>query len=382
MAARVLAVMALVVATMAACNSEPHTQPAEGSTGTTTGGASPAPEIAQLAWSAALPGTPRMMEPTEEEGRNPVVGDDVVVVLGEQDATAYAVSDGAERWRVDMGGGVCAAAPQVVDGLVVVLTGAAGQCDRVVALAADDGSELWEHPLRAPVSLGDEVTVGHGVVTLLPFCRGFLRFDAATGAVLSEVGGEGACAAGDGTTIAVAQERRLTAYDQATGEEIGSWSIEPFRLRDVLASDPLVVTGQLGDETVIADVRADGLGVLDAPGNRFSGGSITQLRDGDTLWGDFYDVLVGVDVSGRGRLGVIPLGVTRHFAGLLGEDLVVLAASRPGTDEVQAHPAAAPEQQRVLARIESDATTRGAAVAGGRLIRITEDALEAYDLPG
>jgi hypothetical protein len=319
---------------------------------------------------------PRLMDPTSHAGPNPVVGDGAVVVLGADDVSAYSLTDGARTWRVAAGGAICAVSSGIADGIVVVMTGTGTLCDTVRALEVADGSTAWERPIP-PAALGDTVTVGDGVVTVIPSCDGFVRLASDTGRVLSTV--RGACAATDGTTLVTADRTHLAAYDVRTGARRTALTTPPFWLDDVLSSDPLVVTGKLGSRTVAATVADSGLTPRGETGADLQNPITTQVRVGETVWADAGTALVGLTVSGAWAQTPLPLGTTRSFAGRSGDRLLVVSPDDGERSSLLAYDTTG--HPRRVATLATPVPTRAAVAAGDRLVVLTSSGLAAYPLP-
>ncbi|MFC6989211.1 PQQ-binding-like beta-propeller repeat protein [Haloplanus sp. GCM10025708] len=104
----------------------------------------------------------------------PLVADGTAFSVAAE-ATAVDARTGSERWRVELEG-TADHTPALLDDRLVVAAET-----RLVALARDDGSELWSRPLPRPARGGPTVAADQSLLAVPVAETGLVAFDAGTG---------------------------------------------------------------------------------------------------------------------------------------------------------------------------------------------------------
>ena len=347
------------------------------------------------AWTAET-GEPPFTAELPNKGANPVPAGDVVVALSQLRAAGFDVATGAREWETDLPEEICASSGRVNDaGVVAVLLGADGACTQAAALDAASGELLWTVPIPvAAESFGHQVAGGPDSVVVTGECAGFTVLALDDGAVVAAVTGDNvarrcASAASDGTTVVLSSRGTLSTYDAATGEQQHSWPTgDPGRLGDLLAQDPLVVTGRFATGGRLVDLSGTPPQLFGRDKGGFGGEPAASVRVGDTLWVQYDDTesLVGYDLTSRQKVGTVRIGTSARLVGSHDDGLVVTVGdtSPEGVELWLVDPAAPtdPEVLGVLPRPDGeDGALAGSVVVADQLIRLWPGQLEAIALP-
>ncbi|NQW08576.1 MAG: PQQ-binding-like beta-propeller repeat protein [Alphaproteobacteria bacterium] len=215
----------------------------------------------------------RDLEPADEDeavyaGGIAADGNRVFAITGYGEAMALALEDGRELWRVRLPGPV-RGAPTVADGRVFAVT----LGNRSIALSAEDGSRLWEHQgiSEAASLLGGAAPAVDATTILVPYSSGeIFALGVETGRVnwlenlssiraldaisrLADIRGNPVI--DNDLAFAVSHARRMVAIDLRTGGRVWERGIGGVHMPWV-AGEFVFVVGLDGE--VVALTRRDG----------------------------------------------------------------------------------------------------------------------------
>jgi outer membrane protein assembly factor BamB len=279
-------------------------------------------------------------------GATPAVAGDLVIALGSACSLVAVRPDGTTAWQRGIGTeyrsrfaerGGCRMSPLVVDGRVILATGAATGA-RLVALDAATGKDAWavtDLPGAPNMAVGLRESGGARQVIYLhakpPGIAGLSAVDARNGSVLWQV--DGTRSMSDTTPLAVGPDRILMqTWAHSTVFEAGG------RPAPIWSNDEL---SALGPPPVVHGGHIFGFG-----GNSGEFLKCVDARTGEARW------------SSR---------IYRGYAVLAGDTIVVLSESSGLVRLVAADPASYRELARVQALTPGARTSTPPAVAGGRI---------------
>lgn len=360
-----------------------------------TSSPTPGSDLVAATWTATT-SDPSFTADLPNKGANPIAAGGVVVALSQQRASAYDVATGAPGWETDLPAEVCASSGQAnADGVVAVLLGADGECDKAAAIDAATGELLWTVSIPAAAqAFGHQVSVGPDSVVVTGECTGFTILAIKDGAVTATVAGDNverqcASAASDGTTVVLAARGTISTYDAGTGQQQGTWPAKELgRIGDLLTRDPLVVTGRFASGARLVDLSGAQPRQFGRDKGGFGGEPAASVRVGDTLWVQYddSDSLVGYDLTSRQEVGTVRVGSSARLVGSHDDRLVVTVGdtSPDGVELWLVDPTTptAPEVVGVLPRPEGeDGALAGSAVVDDHLVRLWPGHAEAFTLP-
>lgn len=342
-------------------------------------------------WSVALDHPPFLAAPPNE-GPAIVTDGDVVVAVLTTSVVVHDASTGEPTGEVPLAGPVCASASAISDGVLALLTGEGGECERAVAVDTRSARISWQRPLPSPARAatvrGHAVAVGNGVVAVSGGCEGVTRLDVRTGAVLGRTTGACPWSASDGTSIVSGDRGGIVVRSQADGAVTATWRREAARVGDVLSSTPLVVTAATSSGRRLLALERGAVTPFGPDAGGYGGEVAASYVDDHVLWVQYPDGdgIVGFDLGTFEQVAQVEAPDDARLAGILDGRLVLTADEaadgsaailtfdplRPAADPVAGGriPPSAPE----------DGPVRRTTVAAGQLLVIRDGRLEALPL--